>query len=181
MLHEVDNLGNRTLAKALGSTYRDNATQVDATRNDLIVHIHVPRHTLSCQCYRVERRLTCNDDTIQRYLLSRFHHNRLTYADLLRMHINNFCTSSHMRHIRTDVHQVTDALTTLALGITLKEFAHLEEEHHKHCLRELCFCPRQETDAQGADGGHRHQEMLVERLAVGNSLGSFHQGVVSYY
>ena len=34
----------------------------------------------------------------------------------------------------------------------------------------MCFCPRQETDAQGAQRGDGHQEVLVQGLAVGDGL-----------
>ena len=55
-----------------------------------------------------------------------------------------------MSHIGPNVHQVRNAIAALALGIALKEFAHLEEQHHKHRLGELRLGTRQETDAQGA-------------------------------
>ena len=48
-------------------------------------------------------------------------------------------------------------------------------------LWKLCLGSRQETDAEGSDGGYRHEEMLVEGIAAGESLGGFLQRVVSYY
>ena len=85
-----------------------------------------------------------------------------------------------MRHIRADVHQMGDALPALALSITLEEFADLEEKHHENGLRELGLCPRQETDAEGTDSGDGHQEVLVERVAVGDALPRLMQRLMAY-
>ena len=75
-----------------------------------------------------------------------------------------------MRHIRPDIHQMRNALPALTLGITLEEFTHLEEEHHEDGFRILCLCPWQEAYQQRTDGGHRHEEMLVEGITVGDTL-----------
>ena len=75
-----------------------------------------------------------------------------------------------MGDIRPYIHQMGDTVAALALSITLKEFAYLEEEHHEDGLWELRLCPRQESDAQSADGSNRHEEMLVEGIALHNTL-----------
>ena len=75
-----------------------------------------------------------------------------------------------MRYIRSDIHQMCNALATLSLGIALEQFTYLEEKHHEDGLGELRLCPRQESDAQSADGSNRHEEMLVEGIALHNAL-----------
>ena len=72
-----------------------------------------------------------------------------------------------------------DAVAALALSITLEELTHLEEEHDEDGLRKLRLGPWQETDTEGADGGDRHEEMLIERSAVPQTLGGFAEGVVT--
>ena len=72
-----------------------------------------------------------------------------------------------------------NAFPALSLGIALEQLAYLEEEHHKDRLRKFGFRPRQEPDAERTDGGYRHQEMLVESLALGQSLDGFLQCVVT--
>ena len=59
-----------------------------------------------------------------------------------------------MYHIRSDVHEVGNALTALSLGIALEQLSHLEEQHDEDSLRKLRLGTRQETDAEGTDGGH---------------------------
>ena len=85
-----------------------------------------------------------------------------------------------MCHVRTDIHQMGDAATALSLGIALEEFTYLEEQHDEDGLWDLGLGTRQKTDGKSADGGHRHQEVLVEGIAVCQTLGSFFQRLVTY-
>ena len=84
-----------------------------------------------------------------------------------------------MGDVGADVHQVGDALAALSLGIALEQLADLEEQHDEHRLRELRLGTRQEADGEGADGGYRHEEMLVEGIAVDDALDSLLQRVVA--
>ena len=73
-----------------------------------------------------------------------------------------------------------NTLATLPFGIALKEFAHLEEEHHKDCLGKLCLCTWQEADAQSAYRSYGHQEMLIEGVALQQPFSSLLQRACSY-
>ena len=73
-----------------------------------------------------------------------------------------------------------NALTALALSITLEEFTHLKEEHDEDGFWELRLSTRKEPNAEGPDGGYRHEEVLVEGITVKHALDSFLQRVVSY-
>ena len=85
-----------------------------------------------------------------------------------------------MRYIRPYIHEVGNAVATLALGVALKEFANLEEQHDEDGLRELGLSTRQEADAEGTDGGHRHEEMFVEHVALGNAFPCLVQRLMAY-
>ena len=120
------------------------------------------------------------DHAVERHFLTRFYHNGLTGLHLVGCHGLHFTLPLHMGRIGTYVHQVRYAVAALALGIALKEFAHLEEEHHEHRFGKLILRSRQESYGQCAECGHRHKEVLVEGIAVGQSLGGLPQGVVAY-
>ena len=75
-----------------------------------------------------------------------------------------------MGDVGTDVHEVGDAVTGLALSIALEEFADLEEEHHEDSLGVLGLGSGKETDEQGTESGDGHEEMLVEGVTVGDTL-----------
>ena len=59
-----------------------------------------------------------------------------------------------------------DGLAGATLGDAFEEFADLVEEHDEDAFRELRLHAGEETDAEGAEGGNRHQEVLVERFSV---------------
>ena len=64
-----------------------------------------------------------------------------------------------------------DALAALPLGVALEELAHLEKQHDEDGLSHLRLSIRQETDGERTDGGYRHQEMLVEPVAMHDAFG----------
>ena len=86
-----------------------------------------------------------------------------------------------MGHIRANIHQMRDARPTLSFGQSLEILAHLEEQHHKDGLSKLALGTWQKTDAEGADGGHRHQEVLIEGVAMRQALGRLFQRACTYY
>lgn len=86
-----------------------------------------------------------------------------------------------MGHVRADIHQMRDARPTLSFGQSLEILAHLEEQHHKDGLSKLALGTWQKTDAEGTDGGHRHQEVLIEGVAMRQSLGRLLQRACTYY
>ena len=85
-----------------------------------------------------------------------------------------------MCHIGPYVHEVGNAVLALALGIALEELAHLEEEHHEDSFGKLRLCPWQEAYAQRTDGGHCHEEVLIERLTMSQALYGLMQRLVPY-
>ena len=68
----------------------------------------------------------------------------------------------------------------IAIDTVGHEFADMEEEHHEDGLWEFRLGSGQETDTEGADSGDRHQEVLVESLALHDTLPSFVQRLVTY-
>ena len=72
-----------------------------------------------------------------------------------------------------------DALAALSLGIALEQLANLEEQHDEDSLRELGIGSWQEPDGECAHRGNRHEEVLVEGIAVSNALSRLLQRVMS--
>ena len=85
-----------------------------------------------------------------------------------------------MCHVWADIHEVGNAVTALTFGITLEEFANLEEQHDEDGLGELRLSARKEADAEGADGSDGHEEMLVKDIALGDAFPCFMQCFVAY-
>ena len=74
-----------------------------------------------------------------------------------------------------------NGLARAAFGYPFEEFAYLEEQHNKHCLREFRFRIGQEAYGQGAYRGNAHQEVFVHRAAVDYGFAGLFQGVPADY
>ena len=85
-----------------------------------------------------------------------------------------------MRHVRPYVHQMGDAVTALAFGVTLEEFANLEEKHHEDSLWILRLGSGEKTYQQGTDSSDGHEEVLIEGVAVGDTLPGLVECLVAY-
>ena len=80
--------------------------------------------------------------------------------------------------VRANVHQGGDAATALAHGVALEQLADLIEQHHGHGLHEVAaFLVKRQAD--GAHGGHGHQEVLVEHLAPEDALAGLAENVIA--
>ena len=80
-----------------------------------------------------------------------------------------------MGNIGTHLHKVRYAASALAFGIALSPFAHLEKQHHCNCFGKSLVASGQKAYRECADGGYRHEEMLVEGIAVRQSFSGFLQ------
>ena len=176
MLDELDDLRDGALAEGLGDPYTEDAGEIDTAGDDLVTHGYVARQRLSRQRHRIEGRATLSDDAVERNFLTRTDDDDIPYPNLFGTDI----AVAQMSHVGPDVHQMADALTALALGIALEELAHLEEEHDEDRLGELGLGTRQEADAEGSDSGDGHEEMLVEGIAMGNSLPRLMERLMAY-
>ena len=65
------------------------------------------------------------------------------------------------------------------LGIVLKQFANLEEQHDEDGLGKLRLHSRQEADEQRTDSGDAHEQVLVERLALEDAFYGLGQHVIA--
>ena len=179
-LHQADNLRHRALAKTLGHPHMDNARQVDASRHHVISLAYVARQALTRQGHGVEGGGSLCHGAVQGHFLPRLHHNLLPRLHLLGRYGKQFAASHDVGHVGANLHQVLDAVTALALGIALEELSHLEEEHHEDSLGKFRFGSGHEANAERAQRGHRHQEVLIERLAPPDAFPRLAQRLSAY-
>ena len=181
VLHQADNLRNGTLAEGLRGAYPDDTRDIDAAGNNFVTDGNIAGQALARQGNGVQGAGAFDDQAIERHFLTRADDDGLAYPHRVGTDGLQLSIALHIGHVGADVHQMGNALAALPFGIALEEFADLEEQHHEDGLGELGLCPREEADAEGADGGYRHQEVLIEGIAVGDSLSSLFQRVVAYY
>ena len=85
-----------------------------------------------------------------------------------------------MSYVWTYIHKMGNTGFASSFSIALKEFANLKKQHDEDRFRKFCFCTWKESDAEGSECGHRHEEMFVEGVAVGYTLSGFLQRVIAY-
>ena len=117
---------------------------------------------------------------VHRHFFAGLHQDGFSHSHFLGFNCFPLAVPLHAGAVRTDVHQMGNALAAAPFGHFLKEFSHLEKQHDKHCLRELGFRTRHKADAQGAQGGNAHKEVLAQGLSVEQPFGRFLQRVPTY-
>ena len=179
MLHEGDDLRHRTLSEGLRGTYSEDARKVHTTRDHLVADIYVTGQRLARQSDSIQGACSLNDNTVQWNLLAWLHNDDRAHGDGIRTDVLT-PRALLMGDVGADVHEMSDAVATLTLGVALEEFTHLEEEHHEDGLGVLCLGTWEKTDQQGTDGCNGHKEVLVEGFAVDDTLPRLMQRLVAY-
>ena len=72
-----------------------------------------------------------------------------------------------------------DGVAAFPFGIAFKEFADLEEQHDEDGFGEFRLGTGQKTDGESSERGNRHQEVLVEGVALGNAFCRLLQSLVT--
>ena len=178
-LHQTDYLRHGALAEALCGLHAEHTGKIHTARYDLVALRNITRHRLAGERNGVERRLAFYDASVQRHLLAWLYHYCLAHLHIRRRHNDEFAATLYRRRVGTYIHKVGYAVATLALGVTFKQFANLEEQHYKDRFGKLGFGTRQKTDAECTDGGDGHKEMLVEHVATDDALKCFLQRIVT--
>ncbi len=178
VLHQLQYLGHRGLAKGLRGPDLQHAGHVDAAADDLVALPGVPGQALAGQGAGVQGGAALGDDAVDGHLLARLHHNDGADGHLVRVHLHQLTVLLDVGVVRTDVHQRADVLPALAHRVALEQLADLIEQHHGDGLvvvaAFLIDGQRERTHR-----GHRHQEVLVEHPPVGDALSGLLQNVVA--
>ena len=178
VLDQLQDLGDGGLAELLRGADLQHARQVDAAADDLVALRHVAREALAGQGAGVQRRRAGDDHAVQRDLLTGLDHDDAADLHLVRVHLLEGPVPLDVRIVRADVHQRGDALAALADGVGLEQLADLVEQHDCDGLGEIAAALVQ-RQRDGADRGHRHEEVLIEHLSVQDALARLVQDVVA--
>ena len=170
VFHEVQDLGGGGFAEGLGGFHAEDAGEIDTARENLVLRVYGSRDGLARERHGVQGGVPLQDDTVHRHFLTGLNDNDFALLDGLGGHGFELALALHMGRIRADVHEMGNRLPAPAFGDSLEQFAHLEEQHHEHRLRELRLRPRQEADDKRPDRCDGHEEVLVQRFAMGQCL-----------
>ena len=180
VLHEVNDFRGCGLAETLRGLNTQHAGDVDTTGDDLTANVYAAWYALAGESYSVKAGAALNDGAVEWDLLAGFHHDGLADLHVSGRHDGDLASALYVGGVGTDIHELGDRLSAAILGIVLKEFTDLEEQHHEDSLGKLWFGTGEEADEQSADGGYCHEEVLVKRVALADAFPCFAQHVVAY-
>ena len=178
ILHQLQNFGHGGLAKHLGGADPQNAGHVDAAADDLVALVGIPGQALAGEGAGVQGRGALHNDAIEGDLLAGLHHDDRADGHLIRVHLHQLSVLLDVGIVGTDVHQGADVLAALAHGVALEQLADLVKQHDGDGFVVVAafFIDGQR---EGADGGHGHQEILVEHPAVEDAAPRLPQNVIA--
>ena len=170
VLHQVQDAGDGGLPERLAHLHMEQPGQIDAAGDYLVPRHHVTGQGLAGEGGGVQGGGPLQDGPVQGHPLPRLDDDHVPHRYLLRVHLDQLALPLYVGVVGADVHQVGDGLPGPGDGHVLEQLSHLVEEHHRHCLGVL-------ANQQRPDGGHRHEKVFVEDLAVEDVADGFPEHV----
>ena len=177
-LYQFQNLGYSRLTKLLGGSDLQNTGHIDAAADDLVIHSGLTGQTFTSQCGGVQGGITLNDDAVNGDFFAGLHHDHSADLHFVRIYLFQLSVPLNIGVVRSNVHESGNVSTALSYGIALEQLTHLIEQHDGDGLVVVAalFIDGQ---CDGADGGHRHQNVFVKHLAVQDALHGLPQNVIA--
>ena len=176
VFHEPDDFRDGALAEGLSGPDAEDTGEVDAAGGHVVAFLDIPGQALAGEGHCVEGGGAFDDGAVEGYFPAGPDHYDFSCIHFFGRDGLSLPAALHLGCVRTDFHQVRDAVAAPALGVTLEQLAYCEEQHDEDRFREFGLRPGQEADAEGTDGGQGHEEVLVEDVSAGNAFCRFFQG-----
>ena len=144
--------------------------EVDTAGDDLVPRGHIPGQGLAGEGGGVQGGGSLQNHAVQRHPLPGLDNDYIVHRKFLRVHLDQLAVPFHVGVVGADIHQLRDGLPGAGDSHALKQLPHLIEQHHR---RRLGILPA----AEGPDGGHRHEEVLVKDLAIHDVACRFCQNI----
>ena len=161
VLRQLKDLSHRGFPIGPAHPDAQQAGLVDAAADDRVARRRLPGHGFPRQGGGVQQGAALQHLAVQGHPLAGLDHDDVAHRHLLGIHAGQAVRPFHVGVVGADIHQRGDGLAGTPHRVGLEPLAHLVEEHDGDGLGEI-------PNAQGADGGDGHQEVLVENLAVGD-------------
>ena len=156
-LHKAQYLRHGGFPVSRRHAHRQHAALIDATAEDAVPPLHVPGQGFARQRGGVERGFALHHNAVQRQLLAGLDEDQIAHRNALRADLHRLPVTQEIRVVRADVHQRRDGCAAVIHRLILEILADLVQRHDRGTLGEFPHRHR-------ADGGHRHQEVLVKHL-----------------
>ena len=180
VLHEFQDLGNCRFAELLRRSHTQHAGHVDAPAQHLVAGFHLPGEGLAGEGSRIQGRLPFRHHTVDRHFFAGLHDYYRARLDIVGIHpLERAVFFLDIGIVGTDVHKGGYVPAAPAHRIALEEFPYLIEEHHRDGLQIISALLIQ-GEGESAQGGHHHQEVLVEDTLASHAQERLPQDIVTY-
>ena len=179
VLHELEDARDGGLTERLGRADVQHAGHVDAAGDDVGARLHVAGDGLAGERGGVELAYALGDDAVDRHALAGLDDDDVADLDLIGVDLDELPVLLDVGVVGGDVHHGADGLAALAHGVALEQLADLVEQHDRGAFRHVRLGLGEKHHGEGTDGRHRHEEALVERLAVADVAPCLLQDVVA--
>ena len=163
IFHELEDTRDGGLGIYLLHTQAQHTRQVHAAADDGTALCDVHGGTFAGQGAHIQCRRAREHRAVERDTLAGLDDDCIADCDLLGLHPRDAVRHLDIGVVRADVHQVANVFAAAADGVALKQLADLVKQHDGHGLGIV-------PEHHRADGGHGHEQVLIERLAVINAL-----------
>ena len=177
VLHQIQHFADGGFTEDLGGPDAQQAAHVDAAADDFISRLHIPGNAFTGQGAGVQAGFSILHNAVQRDLFPGIHRDDGADFHLVRIHLYQLSVLLNVGIIRPDVHQLADIPAAFAYGIALEQFADLVKQHYGDGL--VIIAGFQQADGQGAEGGHGHEKVFIENLAVQDALPGLSQDIIA--
>ena len=155
------------------------ACHVDAARDDLGACLHMARNALAGEGGGVELACAFHYDAVDGNALAGLYHNDGADLDLVGVHLREVAVTLDVGVVGRDVHHGGDGLAALAYRVALEQLAYLVEQHDGCAFGHVGVGVGEEYHRKRAQGGHGHEEVLVEHLAMADVVEGLAKDVVA--
>ena len=179
VLHELQDAAHGGLAEGLGRLDAQAPGHVDAAGDDIGAHLDVAGDALAREGGGVKLRGALDHAAVDGHALAGLDHDDVAHLDLVRINLNQLAVALDIGVVGRDVHHLSDRFAALAHGVALEELSDLVEQHDGAALGRLRFGFGEQDRGEGADGGHGHEERLVEGVAASDVVPCLYEHVVA--
>ena len=174
VFNEFENLRDRALFEAALRSNMDNAGKIYRSARHSVTDSLVCGQALACQGGGIDRSRAVDYLAVKRNLFAGLDNYSLAELNFLGRHGFLFSVAHDYGIVGTDIHERGYRLAALADRDALEQLADLIEYHDRRGFAVI-------ADAERADSGDGHEEMLIEHLTVGNIAYSVPQDIVAYH
>ena len=139
VFHQFEDAGHGRLTVFLRRSHFQPASQIDASRNQLVALGNLARHGFAREGRRIQGGRAGQHHAIERYPIAGAYEQAIPHGYLGGIDLDCFVFTYDEGELRCDIHHIGDGAARFPDGIRLEELAYLVEQHDCRALFEMLF------------------------------------------